>query len=43
MPPLFHENRFMIDLEEKAKLFNSSFSKLLIRVNFQQIQVPGFK
>ena len=27
IPPLFHENRFIIDFKEKAELFNSFFSK----------------
>ena len=26
IPPLFHENRFITDFKEKAKLFNSFFS-----------------
>ena len=26
-PPLFHENRFIIDFKVKAELFNSLFSK----------------
>ena len=27
IPPLFHENRFIIDFNEKAELFNSLFAK----------------
>ena len=27
IPPLFHENRFIIDFKEKAELFTSFFSK----------------
>ena len=27
IPPLFHENRFIIDFKEKAELLNSFFSK----------------
>ena len=45
IPPLFHENHFIINFKEKVKLFNSFFSKqcslLLIIVSFQQVQATS--
>ena len=41
IPPLFHENRFIIDFKEKAELFNSfitnQYSLLKNAVNFPHI------
>ena len=33
IPPLFHENKFVTDILEKAELFNSFFSKQYFLIN----------
>ena len=44
IPPLFHENRFIIDFKEKAELFNSFFSKQcsLITNNSKLLISPSY-
>ena len=49
MPPLSHENRFIIDFKEKAKLFNNFFSnnvtnisKLIIANNSKLPTSPSY-